>query len=136
MNRLFGLLITKAFIAWTLVALFAMPCAAQGTQKSDGTSGEKKLTIQEKNVAAGYSVIGPLELRKVSGTQLVIAEPPGKEPLVVDLRNKTISVMDKEENPLTMSAMNAGSTVIICQKKDSVRIYIVPALKKEKPDAM
>jgi hypothetical protein len=121
MYRIFRVLLGKALIVWALVGLFVLPCAGQ----------ERKLTIPEKNIAAGYAVVGPLELKKVSTGQLVISEPPGQDPVVVNLGARAVSVMDQNETPLSMSAVTAGSTVIIAQTKDAVRIYVVPPVKKE-----
>ncbi len=43
--------------------------------------------------------------------------------------------MDEAGNGLTMSSVQAGTNAIICEKSDSVIIYVVPATKKESSNA-
>jgi hypothetical protein len=89
----------------------------------------------QKRVAEGFSVIGPLVLQGASSSELVIAKPDGKEPITVSLKGRTVTVQDQFGNSLTTGSVQAGSNVIICQKKDKVAIYIVPLTKKESGDA-
>jgi hypothetical protein len=137
MNNICRISLNRALVASALVALLVLPCAtltqAAETQQTATVGSQKHETaldiMLEKRIAAGYGVLGPIELYKASSSALVVPDSPSNG-RTISLNNKKVTVLDESGNGLTMSSVTAGTAVIICEKKDEVVIYLVKGFKK------
>jgi hypothetical protein len=143
MKSICGILSNGVPIAVALVALLALTPApntraAQAQQPAPTASQVQETpeqTIIRTRIAEGYSAVGPLELKGVSSSELVIGAVPGNPKLTVSLTNKNVSVMDESGNGLTTGSLAVGTNVIIFQKQNDIVIYVVPAPPKETRNA-
>jgi hypothetical protein len=137
MKNICGISLKGALVTSALVALLVMPLAtltqADDTQKPTTVSWKKHPTAQElmvnKRIAAGFSVIGPLEVMEASTSALKVDDSPNNSK-TISLQNKKVTVLDESGNGASMSSVTKDRAIIICQKKDEVVIYLVKGYKK------
>jgi hypothetical protein len=142
MKNICGILLKGALVTSALVALLVVPLATL-TQAADthkpATVGSKKHesaleSMLRKRIAAGFSVIGPIELTSASSSALVFPDSPNGSK-TISLQNQKVTVLDESGNASSMSSVTAGKWVIVCQKKDEIVIYLVKGHKKGANDA-
>lgn len=138
MKNICGISLKGALVASAFVALFIVPLATL-TQAADTkqptTVGSKKHesaleSMLRKRIAAGFSVIGPVELTAAtSSTALVFPDSPNGSK-TISLKNQKVTVLDESGNGESMSSVTSGRAIIICQKDREVVIYVVKSFKK------
>jgi hypothetical protein len=137
MKSICGISIKRALVASALVALLVTPFAtlaqADETQQTPTVGSQNHQTALElmidKRIAAGFGVIGPIELMAASSSALVLPDSP-KGSKTISLKNRKVTVLDESGNGSSMSSVTADKWVIICQKKDEVVIYLVKGFEK------
>jgi hypothetical protein len=137
MNSICRISLNRALVALALVALLVLPCAtpsfaAQAPQKETVVSDKHETPLEamiRKRIAAGFSVLGPTELKKASSSALVVDNSPS-DGKTISLAKKRVTVLDESGNSSSTSSLAEGTWVIICQKKDEIVIYLVKGYKK------
>jgi hypothetical protein len=76
-------------------------------------------------IAARYSILGPVPLNSVDSKSLGFTGGYGIPGVTVSLANKRISVMTETGVPVPFSALAPGVRVVVCDRSDSVVIFIV-----------
>jgi hypothetical protein len=75
-------------------------------------------------VAQAYSVVGPISVLSVSSRDIVLYT--GANNLGIDLTGKSVTVIDQNSQPLTLSAVKKGTSVYVCRKASNVVVVVLP----------
>ena len=78
-------------------------------------------------IAARYSIFGPARLASVSSSSLAFPGGYGIPGPTVSLVNKAVSVMNEAGASVPFSALGPGTNLIVCDRSDSVVIFVVPS---------
>lgn len=76
-------------------------------------------------IAKGYAPIGPVQVDSISSNTLVLYTQPKKTS--VNLKGRTVSVMDQSNKPLTLASVTKGTWAYVLQKTKEVIIVVLPA---------
>lgn len=108
--------------------VYAAPPAGKGSTQGaiygPGTSQSTSSPITPY-VAQAYSIVGPINVVSVSSKDIVLYT--GAKNLGIDLTGKTVSVIDQNSQPLTLSAVKKGTSVYVCRKASNVVVVVLPA---------
>jgi hypothetical protein len=75
-------------------------------------------------VSQGYSITGPVYVSAISPQSIGLNK--GRGNVGIDLLGKSVSVIDQNYKPLTLSAVKKGSRVYVCRKGNSVVVMVIP----------
>jgi hypothetical protein len=76
-------------------------------------------------IAARYSILGPVPLNSVDSKSLGFTGGYGIPGVTVSLAKKQVSVMTETGAPVPFSALAPGVRVVVCDRSDSVVIFVV-----------
>ena len=108
---------------WTLIALFAGAVAALMVAWCPAAMAA---TFDiDLSIAKGYAPVGPMLVDAINANTLVLYSQPKK--ISVNLKGRTVSVMDQSNNPLTLASVTKGTRVYVLQKARQVIIVVLPA---------
>ena len=79
-------------------------------------------------IAAGYSIYGPARVASNNSKVLGFPEAYGIPGPTISLANKSVAVMNQTGASVPLSALTPGTNVIVCDRRDSVVVFIVTTL--------
>ncbi|MEW6348050.1 MAG: hypothetical protein AB1646_03255 [Thermodesulfobacteriota bacterium] len=79
--------------------------------------------------AQGYKVVGPMQVSEFTGQGLSLFAG-GKKELTFNLTGKDLTVYDKNSNKITSSSIVPKAYVYVCQKDNTVTVFVMPEKSK------
>jgi hypothetical protein len=110
-------------------AQYGAPAWAQKTASVSSTTSTKGTIDVDQYIAEGYSVTGPTMLESVSSQALIFPGLTGQKGLEISLRNKAVVALDATGKASSFATLGPGVSVLVCNRKDRVVIYLVSAQK-------
>jgi len=121
--------------------LCGVACGQQTTPKASSQSPQSTQALQalqalqatvpgpmqlEWYIAARYSTFGPAALASVNSNSLAFAGSYSSSPdVTVSLTGKAVSVVNAAGVSVSFGALAPGTNVIVCNRSDSVVVFIV-----------
>lgn len=121
------------FLIVAFAAILAAACASAVLAQEGQPQGPSQPAAPEADIVSGwlvqqYAVLGPKRIQSVSPTALLLQA--GANPIQVTLAGKSVQVIDRVGNPVTIDRLQPEMTVYLGAKGDQLMILVVPTQER------